>query len=95
MKEASIQKNKECPFCGGNKLKFESKNTSKGIRLEQRSMGYKSKFTGSIRCNRCFGRGPTCYMLSKHEILMSDEKEQLEQLAYAAWNNREQFMGDR
>lgn len=40
---------KICPFCGGNKLKLDSKAGK--VRLQEMYDGYKAKYTGSVRCN--------------------------------------------
>lgn len=29
--------NKKCPFCASDKIKVESKNSTKGLRIEERS----------------------------------------------------------
>ena len=80
--------NRKCPFCGSDKLKVESKNSTRSLRTADRSAGYKSKFTGSVRCNRCFSRGPTVYILCAGDSISLTEKALLDEMAYAAWNNR-------
>lgn len=82
----SVQKT--CPFCGSNKLKFESKNNNRGMRLDDKYAGYKSKHTGSIRCNKCHARGPTVSILVKDTIIGEINREKLISMAYSAWNDR-------
>lgn len=80
--------NKKCPFCASDKIKVESKNSTKGLRIKERSAGYRSRFTGSVRCNRCFSRGPTISVLCTGDSPSTAEKEMLVEMAYAVWNNR-------
>jgi len=49
---------KSCPFCGGYKLKIDSKSKSVNYLIK----GYYKHFnkvTVSVRCNKCHSRGPT------------------------------------
>lgn len=82
----NLSTKKSCPFCGGTKLKLESKTTK--LSLEDRYSGYKSKFTGSIRCNICHSRGPTCTIKLKTNSMTNNDLETLSQIAFDAWNNR-------
>ena len=79
--------NRKCPFCGSDKLKVESKNSTRSLRTADRSAGYKSKFTGSVRCNRCFSRGPTVYILCAGDSISLTEKSVGDKQGYPAWNN--------
>ena len=45
-----------CPFCGGYKLKIESKTKAWGI---YGNNIYCREYTMSVRCNKCHSRGPT------------------------------------
>ena len=47
---------KYCPFCGGYKLKIESKTKAWGIYGKN---VYCREYTMSVRCNKCHSRGPT------------------------------------
>lgn len=47
---------KYCPFCGGYKLKIESKTKAKSI---YGNNIYCREYTMSVRCNKCHSRGPT------------------------------------
>lgn len=78
---------KSCPFCGSENLKLETKR-SKNVTLEERYAGYKVRIVGSIRCNKCFSRGPTCHISSKNSTLNKVQQLLLENMAYDNWNKR-------
>lgn len=79
--------NKQCPFCGSTNIKLETKS-SKNVTLSERYDGYKIRVTGSIRCNKCFSRGPTCHIVSKDSTLTTEQRSLLESMAYNNWNKR-------
>lgn len=78
--------NKHCPYCGSSKMKFERKKAK--TTLSKRYEGYKYRYTGSIRCNICCGRGPTVGIDVKGEGISRLELAELENMAYDAWNSR-------
>lgn len=53
---SQLENLKQCPFCGGNKLKLDSKN-SRVFDMELRRKV--DKPTYSVRCSKCFARGGT------------------------------------
>ena len=74
---------KPCPFCGGTKLKIDSKKSNNtkwedGIRY--------SHHVVTVRCNRCFTRGPVAGVFlrgtSYHAVDAGKDK------AIEAWNRR-------
>lgn len=77
---------KFCPFCGGNKLKLDSK--ARKVGLQEMYDGYKAKYTCSVRCNICHARGPTCTILLKTKTFTTIDEQYLSNLAFEAWNNR-------
>ena len=81
--------NRRCPFCGSDKIKVESKKSNNSLSPFDRAKGCKSKFTGSVRCNSCFSRGPTVSIACLGESISIAERELLSELAYSAWNTRQ------
>ena len=76
-----------CPFCGSNKIKFESKRTQKFNYSE----GYKKEsLTGCMRCGRCHSRGPTSTLMYKSDDYESRKAalDQLNIMAIDKWNTR-------
>ena len=80
-----------CPFCGSNKNKVESRITFKGY---SDSVGMRVEtVTGSVRCGKCHSRGPTVSVsldLSKRlsQSYRAEMYDKLNSLAYAEWNKR-------
>ena len=85
---------KPCPFCGGTKLKLESKSTKAGYTginaLVERD-------TYSVRCNVCHARGGATggKVIKSYLHIYRDNmpkwattKEELQQKAIEAWNRR-------
>lgn len=78
---------KPCPFCGGTKLKIDSK--SKHI-----SYRHVDVITATVRCNVCHARGGTAsgecgnyiFGIPKSEKITT--REEIDQKAAAAWNRR-------
>lgn len=85
---------KPCPFCGGTKLKIDSKSKAAGwtgidARVEQT--------TFSVRCNVCHARGGAAggKVIVSHQHIYADNlpkwattKEDLKAAAIEAWNRR-------
>ena len=76
---------KPCPFCGGTKLRLDSKKISQP---RYRGPGkWEDGYTGNVRCNRCHARGPTVTVwVTQHTIcrildLINDAADE-------AWNRR-------
>ena len=83
-----------CPFCGGTKLKIESKNKNVGwtgidARVEHQ--------TFSVRCNKCHSRGGAVggRVIVSHLYIYKDNmpdwavtQEELKQKAVNLWNTR-------
>ena len=95
---------KYCPFCGGYKLKIDSKTKSKCV--HGRNIYYR-EYTISVRCNKCHSRGPTVsgVVFSKNtadteyeenvKLIAQQSKRivyktvnELEQVAISKWNDR-------
>ncbi len=87
-----------CPFCGSEKIKIDKKSvrdgyTELGERVE--------RHTFSVRCNRCYARGPAVGGRVIH-YLRSDlplpkwatTDKTLEERAVEAWNRRAQEKND-
>ena len=72
-----------CPFCDGDKLKVEGKNSNKYIYKDGEKF---KRVQASVRCNRCHARGPVVSLLVKETS--KDVEKQLETMAYEAWNSR-------
>lgn len=84
---------KPCPFCGGTKLKIESKSVLAGYNgLDQRV----ERITYSVRCNKCNARGGTASgkILSLYRFSINKLPEwattdtAVKQKAIEAWNRR-------
>lgn len=84
-----------CPFCGSDRLKIESKSRLAGWTGIDARVEY---ITYSIRCNRCHARGGAvggkviCSHLEVYQDKMPEwatTKEHLKDLAIRAWNRRE------
>lgn len=74
---------KPCPFCGGTKLKVDSKR-SNNTRWEAGKPIAAHVVT--VRCKRCFARGPaTSVLLGEHEYGAIRKGEES---AIEAWNRR-------
>lgn len=76
-----------CPFCGGDKLKVDSK-VSNQINIINGNR-YKT-YTASVRCNKCHSRGPTVsgQVLCGSQQHMFEIQKMLEIEAYKQWNIR-------
>lgn len=76
----------KCPFCKGNKLKFDSKTGKDGYKHGIRFCRY----TGSIRCNICHARGPTVSIEieSSRYANITYALDELMAKASDAWNTR-------
>jgi Lar family restriction alleviation protein len=78
---------KPCPFCGGTKLKIDSKSKSISYR-------HVDVFTASVRCNVCHARGGTASGECGNYYFGTPRSEKLttlaeiEQRAAEAWNRR-------
>lgn len=69
---------KPCPFCGGTKLKIDSKRTFQ--------YGGKKHCSVSIRCMKCRARGPVVGInMSNGQY---DEREICESAVCESWNRR-------
>lgn len=78
---------KRCPFCGGDKLKIESKTKDISYR-------YVRQHTLSVRCNKCHARGGTVsgeignYSFGTPKSEKLTTLKELEEKAIEAWNTR-------
>ena len=78
---------KRCPFCGGDKLKIESKTKDISYR-------HVRQHTLSVRCNKCHARGGTVsgeignYSFGTPKSEKLTTSKELEEKAIEAWNNR-------
>lgn len=78
---------KPCPFCGGEKLKVESK---------RKNISYRHVYvvTKSVRCNRCHARGCTAsgevgnYSFGTPKSDNLKTEQEIEAMAIKAWNKR-------
>lgn len=67
-----------CPFCGGTKLKVDSKRSSVSFK--------ECRCAVSVRCMKCHARGPTVSVkLAQGQY---DERKIGEAAAIEAWNKR-------
>ena len=74
---------KPCPFCGGTKLKVDSKRSNNTRWKDGKRF---SSHVVTVRCNRCFARGPaTSVLLGSHEYAATRKGEDA---AIEAWNRR-------
>ena len=74
---------KPCPFCGGTKLKVDSKKSNNG---KWDGNKYFVSHVVTVRCNRCFTRGPaTSVWLRTNEYGAAKKGEGA---AIEAWNRR-------
>lgn len=73
-----------CPFCGGHKLKVDSR-ASEG-RFNHKTGKVEKTHTASLRCNKCHARGPTVSV--KLPVGEYGALEMLEDKAIEAWNGR-------
>lgn len=94
MPNEDYQKLRNCPFCGGTKLKLESKSrkagwTGIGALVEQD--------TYSVRCNVCHARGGAAggkvikslqYVYRDNMPKWAATSEELKDKAIEAWNRR-------
>lgn len=69
---------KPCPFCGGTKLKIDSKRTFNYGRGKHCSV--------SVRCMRCFARSPVVGINMPENQF--NERKLCEEQAVEAWNRR-------
>lgn len=78
---------RECPFCKGNKLKVEYKNSNK---IKYINLIPYHTVTASVRCNKCHSRGPTVSMnyLAGNSYDHMRVEEDLRIRACNIWNNR-------
>ena len=67
-----------CPFCGGTKLKVESKHNGRHY--------YEGTHSATVRCNKCHARGPTASCKVEKGKLYVDEYTM--QRAVELWNER-------
>ena len=67
-----------CPFCGGTKLKVESKHHGHHY--------YEGTHSATVRCNRCHARGPTASCKVEKGKYHADEETK--QKAIELWNER-------
>lgn len=80
-----------CPFCGGIKLKMDSKSTLVGYNGADERV---ERWTFSVRCNTCHARGSTVggkvipfrYVDIEHKGITT--KEDLQRRCAEAWNVR-------
>jgi Lar family restriction alleviation protein len=81
-----------CPFCGGAKLKMDSKSTLVGYNGASERV---ERWTFSVRCNTCHARGSTVggkvipfmiYADVEHKGITT--KEELQRRCVEAWNIR-------
>lgn len=79
--------NKACPFCGSEKLKVDSKTAKRTKYIG--STRYNT-ITASVRCNRCFSRGPTVSMDYLYDNFEDHNRviKELDIKAFEKWNNR-------
>lgn len=76
-----------CPFCGGEKLKVESKRKNISYR-------HLSVVTKSVRCNRCHARGGTAsgevgnYSFGTPKSDKLTTEQEIETRAIELWNTR-------
>ena len=85
---------KPCPFCGGTKLKLESKSRKAGYTGISALV---EQDTYSIRCNVCHARGGSAggkviksmlYVYRDNMPAWAVTTEELKQKAIEAWNRR-------
>lgn len=69
---------KPCPFCGGTKLKIDSKRTFRH--------GGKKHCSVTVRCMQCHARSPVVGILMDN--MKYDEREICEKEVAEAWNRR-------
>lgn len=69
---------KPCPFCGGTKLKIDSKRTFQ--------YGGKKHCSVTVRCMQCYARGPVVGINMPNG--QYKEREILEDAVKNAWNRR-------
>lgn len=81
---------KQCPFCGSDKLKIESKN-GKIHYYEKDGMKPWQRVVFSVRCNSCNARGGTSGVDLPSGIFTYEDlarKEETKNKAIALWNRR-------
>lgn len=69
---------KPCPFCGGTKLKIDSKRTY--------VYGGKYHCSVTVRCMKCHARSPVVGVKRPYGVY--DELESCENAVIEAWNRR-------
>lgn len=74
---------RECPFCGGTKLKVDSK---KGSNFRVVNGKVEEFHVVTVRCNRCHTRGPTTSVYLKWGEY--NAARIMEDAAIEAWNRR-------
>lgn len=78
---------RECPFCGGTKLKIDSKSKRVSYR-------HVDVITATVRCNVCHARGGTAsgecgnYYFGTPKSEKLTTKAEIEKRAMEAWNRR-------
>lgn len=89
------EKIKPCPFCGGTKLKVESKSVLDGYAGDIHRV---ERMTFSVRCNSCHARGGTASgrVIKSFRLTMTEKDlpewattdTKLKEKAIEAWNRR-------
>lgn len=72
-----------CPFCDGDKLKVEGKNSNNTVYKNGEKF---KRVQASVRCNKCHARGPVVSLLVPKNS--KDVEKHLEEMAYEAWDSR-------
>ncbi len=74
---------KPCPFCGGTKLKVDSKKSNN---TKWEGSAYYTSHVVTVRCNRCFTRGPATSVWLRHSSYGAVDAGK--EKAIEAWNRR-------
>ena len=74
---------KPCPFCGGTKLKIDSKKGNNFRFVEGKKEEY---HVVTVRCNKCHTRGPTVSIYTR--VGQYNAAKIMEYAAIEAWNRR-------
>ena len=94
MQNKESQRLRECPFCGGTKLKLESKSHKAGYTGIDALV---EQDTYSVRCNICHARGGAAggKVIKSHSYVYRNNMpkwavtaDELKQRAIEAWNRR-------
>lgn len=78
-----MNERKRCHFCGGSKLKIDSKKSNDFRFVDGKR---ENRHTVTVRCNKCHARGPTVSVwLSRGQY---NAAKIMEEEAVKAWNKR-------